>query len=410
MTVAGFASVAALLSRQIGLRLDTAMAARLARCLRDEATEQASTVEAVAEAIHRDPLAQQRLLNRVTVQESWFFRDTAQLEALAEHLPLRPGPVRIWVAGCANGQEAYTIAMVLAEAHRSDAQILATDVSTRALDRARSGRYYARELRGLSAQRRTRFLRPYGDEFVVTDELRARVTFSRQNLVTDPVPVAAGSATVVFCRNVLIYFRPEEVPGTVRRIAGTLPPGGLLFSGVAEAQWQVGGHFELIRVGDAFVYRRRDPSPVPSAPPGPSAALVPQPRPATRITRLPAPARSLPPEPAPPTPAEADVTAAALEALHAGELAAAAADHEAAVVHFRRAAYLDPALPMAHFQLGMVLEFRGDHRAAARAYAVAARTLAADDGSSLGLSAPGYSTDVLRRMLDLKLTTTRSSR
>ena len=383
--------VADLLARRIGLRLDTAMAARLARCLAAEAMEQSMTVEAVAENIHRDPLAQQRLLNRVTVQESWFFRDVAQFEALVTHvLPDCPRPVRIWVAGCANGQEAYTLAMVLAEAHQHDAQIIATDVSTGALERTRRGRFYERDLRGLSAERRARFLRPSGDQYVVTGELRDLIQVRHQNLVTDPVPLSAGTASLVFCRNVLIYFRPEEVPGTVGRIASALPPGGLLFGGVSEAQWQVGNHFELIRLGNAFVYRRGDPAGIPSA-----APAIP------RQTRL--PMAVVPP------PAAAEFAAAALQALHAGEQASAAGDNQRAVIFFRQAAYLKPALPMAHFQLGMALEFSGDHTAAARAYGAAARSLAHDDVSTVDLSAQGYSPDVLRRLLETKLMTWRGS-
>lgn len=395
MTAGSLSSVAALLARQIGLRLDTAMAARLARCLRDEATEQASTVESVAEAIHRDPQARQRLLNRVTVQQSWFFRDVAQFDALAEHvLPRCPRPVRIWVAGCGNGQEAYSLAMVLVEARHNDARILATDVSTGALDRARRGRFFKRELRGLSDERRTRFLRRSEDGYEVTEELREMVQFRRQNLVVDPVPLPASSASVVFCRNVLIYFRPEEVPQTVCRVASVLKPGGLLFSGVSEAQWQVGGCFQLIRVGEAFVFRLRDAAA--NGPVEPAGnAVARQALPPRRIARKP--------------PAE-EFTAAALEALRAGEGASSAGDHERAVILFRQAAYLDPALPMAHFQLGMALEYSGDGPAAARAYGAAARSLAHNDIGPMELSAIGYSAEALRRLVDTKLVATRSAR
>lgn len=388
MTTGDHTTIAALLGREIGLRLDGATMARLGSCLRDMAIEGATTVEAVTADIHRDPSARQQLIDRITVQESWFFRDPAQLDALARRvLPVLPRPVRIWVAGCGNGQEAYSIAMVLSEANHPDGLVIATDVSTAALDRTGLGRYHERELRGLSAERRARFLRPCENGFAVTDDLRQRLVVQQQNLVAGPLPVAPGSASVVFCRNVIIYFRREEMPGAVSRVAGALSSGGLLFSGVSEAQWQLGGHFELARLDAAFVYRLAAPQQ--AAPRSPVPASTSRPRLPRQRPRQ----ASLDPPPGP------GIAAAA--ALRAGEQAAAAGDQHGAIVLFRQAAYLDPALPKAHLHLGMALEAVGDHPAAARAYSAAQRSL--ESGGTLHDPVPGYSTDALRRHLDVKL-------
>jgi len=388
MTAPGLSTVAALLGREIGLRLDAAMTARLGRCLRDLAQMHATTVEAVAGQVQDDPRVRQQLLDLITVQESWFFRDPAQFEALARHvLPLLPSPVRIWVAGCANGQEAYSIAMVLSEAEHPDAKVVATDVSTAALERARLGSYDKRELRGLSDERRARFLRPRGGRFVVTDELRQRLQVQRQNLARDPLPLPAGSASVVFCRNVLIYFRAQDVPGAVCRVASALSGGGLLFSGVSEAHWQVKGHFELTRLGEAFVYRLGTEQRVA----GRSPVVSPISAPRHRRPRPPKADQDELPGP--------EVTA--VTALRAGEQAAADGDQQGAIVLFRRAAYLDPSLPMAHLQLGIALESIGDQLAAVRAYRAARQSL--DPRGAEHDLAWGYSTDVLRRHLDVKL-------
>ena len=143
-----------LLSRRVGLRLDPAIRGRLARAVRDEALRAESDEAGYVARLDADPDLLQELLNRVTVQETSFFRDPGQFAALATYvLPgLRDagGPVRIWSAGCSNGQEPYSLAMTLAESGIGDWGIVASDISTKALGRTRRARYRERELRGLS--------------------------------------------------------------------------------------------------------------------------------------------------------------------------------------------------------------------------------------------------------------------
>src|SRR6185312_14086517 len=105
-----------------------------------------------ADRLEHDADAFQSLLDRITVQETSFFRDPGQFTALASILTSIVEPVTIWSAGCANGQEAYSLAMTLAESGIEDWRVIASDISTSALSRTEEACYSERELRGLSPE------------------------------------------------------------------------------------------------------------------------------------------------------------------------------------------------------------------------------------------------------------------
>ena len=366
-----------LLARRVGLRLDPALRGRLARGVIEAAEAQNQDLTTYVASLDAHPAALQDLLNRVTVQETAFFRDANQFAALAQRvLPDLAPPVTIWSAGCSNGQEPYSLAMALDESGCSAWRVVATDLSTRALERARRASYSAAELEGLSPERRQRYLVPAGSRWEVTPALRARVDFAHHNLVADPPPFGAGQCQVVFCRNVLIYFRPEDVVAFLERLAHRLLPGGWLFLGYSESLLHVTDSFTLLRLGDAFVYRR----------PGPAQPKQPLARP-RRARRPPA---SLP-------------TNRDLQAV--GEAAMSAGDAAGAIVAFRKCAYLDPDEPIAHLHLGLALEAANDMPAARRAYTAARAALGrgGETGTS-EVALEGYHGAELVRLLDEKLT------
>src|SRR5207237_10644050 len=128
------------------------------RCLRDEVAACGQDLAGYVASLAVDPGARQRLYDRLTVQETAFFRHPGQFQALAERvLPGIDGPALIWSAGCSNGQEPYSLAMVLDE-QAVGGSVIATDVSTHALRRTSAGSYGSRELMGLSPARRARYL------------------------------------------------------------------------------------------------------------------------------------------------------------------------------------------------------------------------------------------------------------
>jgi chemotaxis methyl-accepting protein methylase len=397
--------IAQLLQVRIGLRPDTTIRGRLVRAVREEALHQGEDPAAYSDRLREDEGALQRLLNRVTVQETGFFRHPEQFEVLTHDvIPGLQPPVRIWSAGCANGQEAFTLAMVLEE-QGIEGSVIATDISTAALDRTREARYTSRELSGLSPDRLARHFTRHGDHWEVNAPLRDRVKTLHHNLL-DPVPPEVRSCEVVLCRNVLIYLTPEQVRLFLDRVADTLPSTATFLVGAAETIWQVSDRFTATHVGETFVYRLRDAvPPSPDQPPRRELRSVPRVAAVTaranavapRRTRGPVAVRVLPSSHAAPAAAE---TADVLEKV--AQDAIAAGDHDAAVVAFRKCAYLRPHDPMAQLHLGLALEASGDRGSAQRAFAVARRTLleAGPDVSPAGLE--GYAPSELLRLLESK--------
>jgi len=388
MTEASFAGAAGLLARRVGLRLDPALRHRLERCVREGAQTHRLTLDQYVADLESNLALFQDLLNRVTVQETAFFRDPGQFQALASRvLPSLREPVLVWSAGCANGQEAYSLAITLAESGFQDWRVLATDVSTQALRRASEGRYTQREMTGISDSRLQQYFRREGAEWAVIPNLKQRVTFQRHNLMTEVAPFAPGACPVIFCRNVLIYVGPADLLAFLDRLIPWMSPSGYLFLGYSESLWQVTDRFQLVNLGDAFAYQKSGAQPKKSAPPPGDGE---------------AHARKSPPPPA----GEGRVGAADREVatlLAAGESAAGAGDAGRAVTAFRKAAYLDPDHPLAHFQLGLALEASGDARAARRAYAAARAAIARCDTARVEAALEGYRLAALEDVLRIKL-------
>lgn len=391
------ARAADVLWRHVGWHVDGALRARLSRCVSDGARRMGIPVDAFVDMLTVDDALASELLDEVTVQESSFFRDAAQFDALITIvLPTLRPPVVVWSAGCANGQEPYSLAIALAEAGRDDARVVATDVSMAAVERTRAGRYSTRELRGLSAERLQRWFTPAGEDRVeVRDALRRRLEVRRHNLVADPPPLPSGACSVVFCRNVLIYLGRTEVRAVLERLAAWLPDDGYLFLGYSESLWHASDAFRLERARETYVYR-------------PARSQIPRPAPEMpehdRAVRRRAPAPAASPRrhvPAPPVDDEALPRVPAL--LAAGEASLAAGDVTAAVAAFRQAAYVDPRSVLAHLHLGMALEALGDGAAARRAYSGARRLLAAGPDAAVEAALEGFSAAALLAVLDDRL-------
>jgi chemotaxis protein methyltransferase CheR len=209
------------------------------------------------------------LVTEMTVGETYFFREPAQFAFLRrEVLPAlrrrgRAG-VRAWSAGCASGEEAYSLAILFEEEGFGDRSfLLATDLSAAALERARRASYGPWSLRGSGAEIARPYLRPDGERLVVAERLRQRVTFAPLNLAAETYPSAdteAWAMDVVLCRNVLIYFDGDTVRSVARRLFDTLAPGGWLFTGASDPPLAAFAPFESV-VTDVGVFYRRGARP-----------------------------------------------------------------------------------------------------------------------------------------------------
>ncbi len=185
------------------------------------------------------------MLERLLTQETRFMRYPGLFSAFEQHvLPEmhvrkfwdKERTMRIWSAGCASGEEPYSIALSIREAAGAgtelDASIMATDISRDALERADRGVYAERVLENLSQQQIASYFTRRGDGYHVKPALREMVKFAPMNLAE---PVYLGRFDCIFCMNVLIYFGVELRHKLIRRFYDALEPGGYLFLGHAES-------------------------------------------------------------------------------------------------------------------------------------------------------------------------------
>lgn len=217
------------------------------------------------------------LLPLVTVGHTEFFRDPKQFRALESRiLPEALARARrenrrvsIWSAGCATGEEPYSLAMVLAElgALPFEVDLWATDLNLAAVEAAKQGRFSGRRVSGIPHDRRVRFFRPMLEGYEVVSSLKDYVRFDGQNLAV-PVfeKVKPESLDLILCRNVIIYFDLPTIRALMDRFLAALRPGALLLLGYSESLFKVYDRFEMVEMEGSFVYRRPVKSLSPRAP------------------------------------------------------------------------------------------------------------------------------------------------
>ena len=210
-----------------------------------------------------DASVRQQVVEAMTTNETFFFREAAQYEALRstvlpELTQQRQVARRIsaWSAAASTGQEAYSLAMLLLEMGLGnwDISIVGTDLSAAVLQRAQAGRYLQIEVnRGLPAPLLVKYFKREGLEWQLKDEIRRMVRFEQEDLRR--AAVARGPFDLVFCRNVLIYFDLETKRGILARILQCLVPGGHLLLGGSETTLNLDDRFVRRAVGSAMLYQ-----------------------------------------------------------------------------------------------------------------------------------------------------------
>ncbi|HSK47571.1 MAG TPA: CheR family methyltransferase [Coriobacteriia bacterium] len=210
------------------------------------------------------------LMNLVTINETSFFRFPAQFDALRDVVVPRVlesravsagTPFRVWSAGCSTGEEPYTIAMTLLDSALgslgSPFDVVGTDVSTQALERAKSAVYPQRALASLSDEVIARWFEPVDGGWKPRERVRDVCDFHYQNLIREPYGTEfLSNWDVIFCRNVTIYFRMESTTRVVEHFYDALNPGGYLFIGHSETLTTVSDRFETVEADGVFLYRK----------------------------------------------------------------------------------------------------------------------------------------------------------
>ena len=213
---------------------------------------------------HDDELLQ--LLDELTINETSFFRNRPQFEVLEQlvlpELIERKNAAgergfRIWSAGCSTGEEPYSIAMSVLEQLPTrrpwDVRVYASDLSLSVLERATLGTYPESKLEDMAPARQRRFFEACPDGFRVRDDVRRLVVYDFHNLKHEN---GLGDLDIVFCRNVLIYFDPDEQQKVVNKLIRALRPGGYLFLGHSESVQGVSSELEFVHHRRGTAYKK----------------------------------------------------------------------------------------------------------------------------------------------------------
>ncbi len=399
------------------------------------------------------------LLDDLTIGESYFFREPAQLRFMSQELLTKWGQeweagrkLKVWSAGCAAGQEPYSIAIMLRESGwRHGSSIVGTDISEARLEVARKASFSKWSLRTLPPDATEKWFDKKGNEFRLTPAIRDEVQFSTLNLL-DPSPrPELQNQDVIFCRNVLIYFELPAIVTIAERLLKSLAPDGWLFLGASDPHLAELVACEVVVLPGCTAYRRTSAAKsiyaVRNAPLTliiPDGSLEPPPELERQSTNRPLPVRRQNVEPG--TYAEPPLATAqnahedngprgaierARALANAGRLAEAGVACAAALEEFpdqpqlhlisavlngaagqwteseraaRRALYLDRTLVLAHVALGDAIARGGDVAAARRSFENAATLLASagtEEMPDSGDMSNARLTDIVRAHLSM---------
>lgn len=357
------------------------------------------------ERIRTNTRAFSRLVEQLTVAETYFFREIAQFDEIRSRIipELRAArgvdwTLRAWSAGCSSGEEAYSLAILFEQEHMP-ARVLATDISSKALAKTRHGVYGSWSLRG-EGHRAATYIDSDGPRLTMPDRLRDRIDIRELNLISDDYPsVAAGTTELdlILCRNVLIYFDERNIRKVAERLRTCLANGGWLITGPSDPPLWDYTDLEAVTTSAGIFYRR-------SAHPRRLAANRLSERPPA-VAERPIERRERPSRqrirtrsarPLPQRRVEPTITVAHIRGLaDRGDLANAVSASESAIAmdptvpefHYlraiallaldrneeafeelRRVIYLDRSLAIAHFAMGTLLTGRGELAKARRAF------------------------------------------
>ncbi|HEX3070971.1 MAG TPA: protein-glutamate O-methyltransferase CheR [Thermoanaerobaculia bacterium] len=216
-----------------------------------------------------DPRAEaefDQIYDLVTTNETYFFREPAQLAAFAEEIVPEilsrktVKKIRIWSAGCSSGEEPYSIAMLLSEAgHYNHAtfEIFASDINQQVLAKARRGFYRESAFRATEIPLRDKYFSPNGDgSWRLHDDIRNRVSFGRLNLYDEARVSLLGHLDIIFCRNVIIYFDDVSKKVVVTNFYNRLTESGYLLLGHSESLISLSTQFKLRHLKNDMVYQK----------------------------------------------------------------------------------------------------------------------------------------------------------
>lgn len=261
------------LARRFGVLFDESRADQLVEILHRAASRSSRSHSALLSALKTGDLSvaeQRALATEISVGETHFLRHPNQFRAFTQvALPECIGiasptnKLSVLSAGCASGEEAYSLAILLREnipnAADWDLEIIGVDMNVRLLERARAGQYTSWSLRGVADNRVQQYFHPAGKLYKLDERIRSMVEFSERNLLEDDEEFwTRHRFDVIFFRNVMMYFSPEASRRIIARLTSVLRPHGYLFLGPAETLRGLSHDYDLRHSHDAFYYQRRE--------------------------------------------------------------------------------------------------------------------------------------------------------
>ncbi len=214
-----------------------------------------------------EPSEFHQLINDLTVNETYFFRDFPQLRNFAEDvLPLVEKrktdrkKIKIWCAACSTGEEAYTLSIILQEMldepAKWDVQIFASDINSEVLQSAKAGIYDSRAIKDVPLTYLEKYFRKRQDKYHINHDIKQSVSFLQINLMDARARSSISGCDFIFCRNCLIYFDDISRKSVVMSFYESLNPGGFLFLGHSESVGRITSSFRAKKIGDTVVYSR----------------------------------------------------------------------------------------------------------------------------------------------------------
>ena len=208
----------------------------------------------------------QDFVERITINETYFFRDFPQLQGFAEKvLPhyinernCSSNKIKIWSAACSTGEEAYTLSIILQEMLENDwkSEIKATDIDRAVLDKAKKGLYSTRSMKDTPIQYREKYFSKQNDKYQINKDKFRNVSFNQLNFMDRFGMLRMREFDFIFCRNVLIYFTDDSRKKVVNRLFDALKPGGYLFLGHSESIGRITGAFNLKNIEGFLCYQK----------------------------------------------------------------------------------------------------------------------------------------------------------
>ncbi len=212
------------------------------------------------------------LFNIITTNETFFFRDTNQLQAfdslvlpdVVQKIKAKGSrKIRIWSAACSTGEEPYTLSMMVTDKLSApeykdwDIEIHGSDISEAVLSSARRGEYNDYSVRNVIPQHLNKyFTKDGGNKYIIKPEIKKLVRFSNINLSDDSAIRMYRGMDIIFCRNVLIYFDEASKKKVISSLYNSLVPGGYLFIGHSESLFNVTRAFKIVSVNSVLIYQK----------------------------------------------------------------------------------------------------------------------------------------------------------